>query len=99
MFSRFRLLFHDLLHSPSRVFIFGLVITFLMLSFDGSLWRYWSLQRGQDDMKERMAVLEEKAKKLEFEIHQAETLTYIERQATDQFGYVREGDLIFIFSE
>jgi len=82
-----------------KVLFFGLALTFLMLTFDGSLWRYWSLQRGQEDMKVRMADLQEKAKKLEFQIHQAEKLTYIERQATDQFDYVREGDLIFVFSE
>ncbi len=50
-------------------------------------------------MQDRMTDLEEKARKLEFQIHQAEKLTYIERQATDQFDYVREGDLIFVFSE
>ncbi len=82
-----------------RVFLFGVLLTFVMLIFDGSLWRYWSLQRGQEDMQDRMTDLEEKARKLEFQIHQAEKLTYIERQATDQFDYVREGDLIFVFSE
>ncbi len=82
-----------------RIFAFGLLLTFVMLIFDGSLWRYWSLQRGKDDMRERMVQLEERARKLEFQIHQAEKLTYIERQATDQFDYVREGDLIFVFSE
>lgn len=70
-----------------------------MLLADGSLWNYWVLQRGQEDMKTRMAVLEEKARNLDFQIHQAGNLTYIERQATDQFDYVREGDLIFVFSE
>lgn len=99
MFSRWRVFFHRLLHSPMRVFLFGVLLTFVMLIFDGSLWRYWSLQRGQEDMQDRMTDLEEKARKLEFQIHQAEKLTYIERQATDQFDYVREGDLIFVFSE
>lgn len=74
-------------------------MTFIMLTFDGSLWRYWSLNRGQEDMRNRMATLQEKAKKLDFQMHQAQKLTYIERQATDQFDYVREGDLIFVFSE
>ena len=70
-----------------------------MLLVDGSLWNYWVLQRGQEDMMLRMKSLEEKAKNLDFKIHQASKLTYIERQATDQFDYVREGDLIFVFSE
>lgn len=50
-------------------------------------------------MRSRMVELEERAQKLEFQIHQAENLIYIERQATDQFDYVREGDLIFVFSD
>ena len=99
MFSRFHVFFHDLLHNPMKVLFLGALITFVMLTFDGSLWRYWSLQRGQEDMIVRMAELEEKAKKLEFQIHQADNMSFIERQATDQFDYVREGDLIFVFHE
>jgi cell division protein FtsB len=99
MFSRLNVLFHEWLHSPLKILGFGLLITFIMLTFDGSLWRFWSLQRGQEDLQIRMADLREKAQRLEFQIHQAGELTYIERQATDQFDYVREGDLIFVFSE
>ncbi len=99
MLSRLHFYLHSLLYNPVRVFVLGVVITFVMLIFDGSLWRFWSLQRGQEDMMQRMADLEEKAKNLEFKIHQAKQMTYIERQATDQFDYVREGDLIFVFAE
>lgn len=99
MLSRWHVFFHGLLHNPMKVFFLGILVTFVMLTFDGSLWRFWSLQRGQEDMKERMADLEEKARNLDFQIHQAESMTYIERQATDQFDYVREGDLIFVFAE
>ena len=48
-------------------------------------------------MLRRVSEIKKESKKLEFEIHQANKLEYIERQATDQFDYVREGDLIFIF--
>ena len=99
MISRIRWYLHRLIHSPMRVFALGLFLTLTMLLFDGSLWKYWVLQRSQENMKERMVQLEEKAKNLDFKIHQASQLTYIERQATDQFDYVREGDLIFVFSD
>lgn len=99
MLSRLHLFFHSLLHNPGRVALLGAVITFFMLFSDGSLLRFWNLQRGQQDMQQRMTVLEEKAKNLEFKIHQADNLSFIERQATDQFDYVREGDLIFVFSD
>lgn len=99
MLRTFRHFATSLIEQPLTVFIGGVVFTFFMLTMDGSLWRLWSLQKGQEDMKVRMVDLENKAKKLEFKIHQAQKLTYIERQATDQFDYVREGDLIFVFSE
>ena len=99
MFSRFQLWIHEWLHSPMRVLLVGALVTFMLLLVDGSLWRFWSLQRGQEEMLVRMEDLEKKAKALEFKIHQSENLTYIERQATDQFDYVREGDLIFVFNE
>ena len=99
MLSRWIQNFHNLIHKPSKVFLFCAVITFLLILVDGSLWKYWSLQRHQGQILERMGEIKEKSKKLEFQIHEAKKLTYIERQATDQFDYVRESDLIFIFSE
>lgn len=87
------------LNNPIKVLIWGGVFTVILLLSDGSLWRLWSLQRGQEDLETRMVDLEKKAKKLEFKIHQAKNISYIERQATDQFDYVREGDLIFVFAD
>lgn len=99
MLSRIRYFIYSLIHQPGKVFAFGVLFTAIMLTVDGSLWRFWSLQRGQEDMMGRMVDLEQKAKQLEFKIHQANQMTYIERQATDQFDYVREGDLIFVFAD
>ena len=99
MFSRFRVFFHGLLHKPLRVFWLGLSITLVALTLDGSLWRFWTLRKGEEEMKKRIMVLEQKLHQLEFKIHQAKNLNYIERQATDQLDYVREGDLIFVFGD
>ena len=89
----------SLIQQPLKLLLVGSVFTLVMLIFDGSLWRFWSLQRGQEDMAHRVVDLAQKSKSLEFKIHQANQMTYIERQATDQFDYVREGDLIFVFAE
>lgn len=99
MIKAFSTQINQWLNNPLKILLWGSVFTFIMLLADGSLWRFWSLQRGQEDLKERMADLEAKSKKLEFKIHQAKNLTYIERQATDQFDYIREGDLIFVFAD
>lgn len=99
MFSRLNYFIHSLIHQPLKLLFVGSLVTFVLLIFDGSLWKFWSLQKNQEVLEHRMVDLEKKSKSLEFKIHQANKLTYIERQATDQFDYVREGDLIFVFSE
>ena len=87
------------LENPIHVFFVCLLISLVILIYDGSLYNYWALQRTQDEMRVRLAQLTEESKLLDFQIHQADSLTYIERQAADQFDYVREGDLIFVFSD
>jgi len=99
MIKNLVLTFHEYINHPKKILFTGFFLVFFILIFDGSLWRFWSLYRGQEDIIKRTSELELRAQKLEFEIHQASQLTYIERQATDQFDYVREGDLIFVFSE
>ncbi len=99
MFQKLSFIIDDYLYQPRKILFTGFLLVLFLLVFDGSLWRFWSLYRGQEDIIQRTHELEARAQKLEFEIHQAAQLTYIERQATDQFDYVREGDLIFVFSE
>ena len=87
------------LNRPSRIFLYGFLITSLILIMDGSLWRFWNLYQNQKEMEKRITDLKTRAEKLEFEIHQAGKLSHIERQAIEHFDYVREDDLIFVFSE
>ena len=91
--------FQNLLHEPTKVFFVAASVTLFLVIMNGSLWRFWSLQQNQKQMVSRIMDIKEKSRRLEFEIHQANKMTYIERQATDQFDFVREGDLIFVFSE
>ncbi len=39
------------------------------------------------------------SKQLEYRIHEAYQTEFIERQARDQLDLVREGDLVFVFSD
>lgn len=93
------LFFKNFLSKPFNVFIFVSSITLAALIVDGSLFRLLRLKKNHGTMSARVESLKEKMKTLDFEIHQASKLTTIERRATDQFDYVREGDLIFVFSE
>ena len=88
-----------LLNKPGRIFIYGILVTFFILAVDGSFWRFWSLYQNQREIKEQILDLSEKSRQLDFEIRQAKSLSSIERQAVEQFDYIREDDLVFIFSE
>ena len=99
MFNSLSETLESFLNKPSRIFIYGVLITFFVLVVDGSLWRFWSLYQNQKEMKEQILDLSEKSRQLDFEIRQAGNLSSIERQAVEQFDYVREEDIVFVFSE
>ena len=91
--------FDSILNKPIRVFLYGTLLTFSVLLIDGSFWRFWKLYQNQKEMEKRIEALKIRDQKLDFEIHQAENLSHIERQAIEHFDYVRENDLIFVFPE
>ncbi len=99
MFDRLSNCFDLILNKPSRVFLYGILTTFTILTLDGSLWRFQNLYQNQKEMEKRIENLKIKDQKLEFEIHQAKKISHIERQAIEYFNYVREDDLIFVFHE
>jgi len=98
-FSRFNKSISQILDEPLKVFFIAAAMTLFLVILNGSLWRFWSLKSNQEKMVTRIMDIQEKTRRLDFEIHEAGKLTTIERQATDQFDFVREGDLIFVFSE
>jgi len=91
--------FKNFLSKPFNVFIFVSTVTLFALVIDGSLMKLTRLKKNHVTMVSRIEKIQSKMKTLDFEIHQASKLTTIEREATDQFDYIREGDLIFVFSE
>ena len=99
MFDKLSTYLDFILNKPSRVFLYGTLITITILIVDGSFWRFWNLYQNKKEMEKRIEVFRNKSKKLDFEIHQAEKLSHIERQAIEHFNYVRENDLIFVFPE
>ena len=40
-----------------------------------------------------------RSRALEYKIHEAQSPEFIERAARDQFDLVKEGDLVFVFSD
>ena len=87
-----------LLH-PSKVFLVSLLAAVIWLLSDGSFWNLWSLHRNEKAMQERIEALKQDVKSLQFKVEAAKSHSFIEKQATEQLGLVREDELVFVFAD
>lgn len=91
--------FRDLAHHPHKVFWISVAGAAIGVILDGTAIRLWSLHREHDAIEQRIGDAKQRSKKMEFRIHEAQSPEFIERAARDQFDLVKEGDLVFIFSD
>jgi cell division protein FtsB len=91
--------FHDLLHHPARVFWICVILAGAGVILDGTAFRIWSLRRDHDLLARRIDAARTRTRQLEFRIQKAHQPEFIEKAVRDQFDLVKEGDLIFIFSD
>lgn len=89
----------DFLNQPLKVLVSAVVMTLLMLLYDGSFWNLWSLHRNEKEMQKRIHAIEQDVQSLQFKVEAARSHSFIERQATEQLGLVREDELVFVFSD
>lgn len=75
----------------------GLAVASVLL--DGSFIHLWRLHRDKSRLETRIQESKQRLRQLEFRIQEAQEPQFIERQARDQFDLVKEGDLIFVFSD
>ncbi len=90
---------HDFLFHPVKVFWTCFILVFMSLLIDGTFIKLWRLQRDRTLLTSRIEQTKTKSKQLEYRIHEAYQSEFIERQARDQLDLVREGDLVFVFSD
>lgn len=88
-----------ILNSPTKIFFLGSIFCLVYVLFDGTLWHYWTLQKSSENLNTQIMQLKKEAESLKFNIERSQASSYIERQATESLALVREGDLVFIFSE
>lgn len=91
--------FRELAHHPHKVLWLSLAGAAIGVILDGTAIRLWSLHREHDAIEQRISDAKVRSKKMEFRIHEAQSPEFIERAARDQFDLVKEGDLVFIFSD
>lgn len=90
---------HYFLYNPMLVFWTCFTLVFTSLLIDGTFIKLWRLQRDRVTLMSRIAESKIHSKQLEYRIHEAYQTEFIERQARDQLDLVREGDLVFVFSD
>lgn len=90
--------FSELLYKPLTVALVGCLLSISYLLYDGSFWKWWSLNRNYKEMSRRISLIQDETSGLKFKVDEATKTSFIERQATEQLGLVREDDLVFVFS-
>jgi cell division protein FtsB len=89
----------EIAHHPMKILWLALAGAAVGVVLDGTAIRLWSLHRDHDQIQHRIADAKLHSKDMEFRIHEALQPEFIERAARDQFDLVKEGDLVFIFSD
>lgn len=90
---------NDFLHRPWIVLWSCVAVAFANLVLDGTLFRLWTLQREQVELKQNSITIEKEITKLAGQIKQAKDPVFWEREARDRFDLVNEGDLVFVFAD
>lgn len=89
----------DLLQHPLKVFTIAGVLATAVVVLDGALFRIWSLNRDHERLATRIESLKVSVKDKELRILEASRPEFIERQVREQLDFVRDGDLVFVFSD
>jgi cell division protein FtsB len=91
--------FKKFLDQPLKVLFLSFSLGMGIMLYDGSFWNLWSLHRNYKEMDKRVSAINEENQALQFKVEAAQSKPFIEKQATEQLGLVREDDLIFVFSD
>jgi cell division protein FtsB len=89
----------EMAHHPVKILWLALAGAAVGVVLDGTAIRLWSLHREHDAIQKRLASARVHTREMDFKIHEAQQPEFIERAARDQFDLVKEGDLVFIFSD
>jgi hypothetical protein len=90
--------FKNLINRPGQVFAIAVGLAVASVVLDGTSLRLWSLHREHAAILTRIDEAKVRTDKMAFKIVEAQSSQFIERAARDQFDFVKEGDLVFVFS-
>ena len=90
--------FRHWLQNLGVVFVVSAAIAVGVVLLDGTLFRIWSLDRDRDRLAARIEQVKIAIIEKEHQIKETGRSDYIEQQARERLDLVREGDLVFVFS-
>lgn len=91
--------FYYLFQSPKRMLIICSVFLFSGLILSGDLFKLIKLIRHKDALAARITKVEVAKQEIKSKIKESSSQEYIEREATERFDMVQDGDLIFVFND
>lgn len=83
---------------PKKAFYLSLLILFVGLILDQSLFESFRLLNQEKQLKQDIARLSSENTQWRMKIERAKDPQFIQRQAQDRFDLVRKEDLVFYFS-
>ncbi len=89
----------NLLESPTRVGVLCVVLLFVGVVFNKSLWRLYQIHQSKQVLLSKITEESDKTTKLKQQLDQLKNPAYIEKQARERLEFLEKNDLLFVFSE
>jgi len=91
--------FLKIFYNPRKMFLICILGLTLSLIYSGSVSQLVGLYQAKNKIESKIVEVKKSTQKVMSELKDTESLDYFERQAIERFDYVKEGDLIFVFSD
>lgn len=79
--------------------VFCVLFLFFGLILSGDLFKLFKLIRHKDTLAARITKVEVAKQEIKTKIKESSSREFIEREATERFDMVQDGDLIFVFND
>lgn len=82
-----------------RVGLLCVLFGFLAITYDGSLYRYWSLKSTEREIEDKISLVKLATGQMRSQIEKAKGTEFIEREAREKLDLVGPDEIVFLFAE
>ncbi len=90
---------HKLLERPGLVFGICCVTVIMSLAVDSSLIKMWKLNKDKNLIKTKIAKIISSTEEMRKEMKKSKDPDYLAQLAVDRYDLIKNGDLVFVFTE